>query len=113
MCRTKMAWDTRPSGSYYYQSVRVGPRVTRRYFGTGPLAELAAEMLAERRKKRGEVVQNSKALRTYLTELDALMGRYTQLVDLITSGIMLPAGYHRPRYRTTWRKRYGRRKAAG
>ena len=108
-----MAWDTRPSGSYYYQSVRVGKRVTRRYFGTGPVAELAAEMLAEKRTKRRDATQGCEALRTYLTELDALMGRYTQLVGLITSGIMLPAGYHRPRHRTTWRKRYGRRDSSG
>ena len=108
-----MAWDKRPSGPYYYHSVRVGKRVMRRYFGTGPIAELAAEMLAEKRKKRRDATQGCEALRTYLTELDALMGRYTQLVDLITSGIMLPAGYHRPRYRNAWRKRYERRDSSG
>lgn len=108
-----MAWDIRPQGRYYYQSVRDGKQVTRRYFGTGVFAQLVAEQHAEARAQRLAATRACESLKLHLSQLDALMEQHHQLVDLVTSGVMMAAGYHRPRHRTTWRKRYGRRKAAG
>jgi hypothetical protein len=37
-----MPWQVGAKKNYYYESQRVGGKVVRRYFGSGPAAELAA-----------------------------------------------------------------------
>jgi hypothetical protein len=104
-----MAWDNRRRGRYYYQSIRIGKRVVRRYIGTGPLAEFVAEKDAEARANRLAAAEACECLKSHLGELDGTMEQHRQLIDLVTSGVLMVAGYHRPPRRTCWRKRYGRR----
>lgn len=105
-----MAWYIRPCGRYYYQSVRIGKQVTKRDIGTGPLAEFVAEKDAEARAARFAAAKASESLKVYLSELDGLIEQHRQLVDVVVSGVMLPAGFHQPRNQAIWTRRYGRRK---
>ena len=47
-----MAWELRDGNWYYYRPHRCGNRVYREYIGTGPEAERAARVDAERRQQR-------------------------------------------------------------
>ena len=49
-----MAWLKRGSSRYYYRSTRAGKRVFREYLGSGPEAELSAELDSHRREQRRE-----------------------------------------------------------
>jgi hypothetical protein len=104
-----MAWDNRGQGRYYYKSVRIGKQVVRRYVGTGPLAEFVAEKDAEARANRLAAAEACELLKSYLGELDESMEQHRQIIDLVTSGVLMAAGYHQPLHRTCWIKRYGRR----
>ena len=104
-----MAWDNRGQGRYYYKSVRTGKQVVRRYIGTGALAEYVAEQDAEARAAQLAAARACDWLKSYLGELDETMEQHRQLIDLVMSGVLMAAGYHRPPHRTCWIKRYGRR----
>jgi hypothetical protein len=67
-----MAWEKRERGGLYYtRSRKVNGKVVREYVGTGPLAELAAQMDAVKRCQRQEEAQ---ALREERKRVEALEG---------------------------------------
>ena len=84
--------------------------VVREYVGTGPLAELAAEMDALQRLRRKEEAETRKAARREECErLDALEAPVEELckvVEVLTRAALLAAGY-RMHNRGEWRKRRG------
>ena len=53
-----MAWDQR---GYFYENVRIDGKVVRRYYGKGPLAELAAQQVALRKEARQRDAAQAKA----------------------------------------------------
>ena len=99
-----MAWETRSRGTRYYtRSRRERGRVVREYVGTGPLAELAAELDAEDREKAHDQRQALQEERRLLAALDAPTARLSELVDVLAAGALLRAGYRR-HDRGDWRK---------
>lgn len=105
-----MSWDIRRHRRYYYRSERVGKRVIRHYIGTGFMAELVARRDAEAKAERLTVAKACQSLQAHFSKMDELADRHDQLVDLIMSGVLLGAGFHRPPHRIEWKKRdYGRR----
>ena len=47
-----MGWERRGDIKFYYHGRRVGGRVVKDYFGSGPVAQLAADLVAEARDRR-------------------------------------------------------------
>ena len=100
-----MAWEKRERGGLYYtRSRKVNGRVVREYVGTGPLAELAAQMDALKRCQREEEVQ---ALREECERMEALESPLEELyeaAEVLTRATLLAAGYRRHK-RGEWRKK--------
>ena len=89
-----MAWDKR---GFFYRSRRVGGRVVREYFGRGPLAEMAAHLMA-RTARDLEAAQSQDA--------DVRFRQFHAQLDRAAAAYLLAAGYHR-HDRGSWRKRRG------
>ena len=102
-----MAWERRRNGRlFYYRSWRdpATGRVRKEYLGNGPLAEEAAQQVAERAARRQqdrEERQRDLALSNHIAEV---------LAEglALTESLLLAASYHRPQ-RKPWRKRRSRR----
>ena len=96
-----MAWESRGTGTYYYQARRVNGRVIKEY--VPPLmAEAVALLDAERRAKR-KAADELKAQRAALDALEATLDPLNELADTLTHGVMLTAGYHK--HKGQWRRR--------
>jgi len=52
-----MAWEPRGGTAYFYRPRRVGGRVVRDYLGSGPRAQLAADLIAEARDREADHVR--------------------------------------------------------
>ena len=98
-------WEHRDrGGSYYTRSHKVAGRVVREYVGTGPLAELAAELDAEERRQRQEQRQ---VWREELERMEALEGSIEELCEaseVLARAALVVAGYRRHN-RGEWRKK--------
>jgi len=100
-----MAWETRARGGRYYtRSIRRHGRVHREYVGTGPAAELIAQLdaddRADRHRDRRDVAQHraaSEAVEAAVDDLDAF-------VEMVVRLELVCAGFHR-HHRGDWRKR--------
>jgi hypothetical protein len=96
-----VGWD---EGRYYTRSKKVSGRVVREYFGTGRVAELAAQLDALERERRQF---DAAALRAEKDDLAALASTVAAVFDraeLIARAALLAAGYQRHK-RGEWRKR--------
>ena len=109
-----MAWETRRGrGRYFTRSKRVGKRVIREYLGTGPAAELAAELDALERAARAAAAATWRTERARLEELDAAVAAFDRSVEALARAALLAAGYHQ-HHRGEWRRRRdGHRETAG
>jgi hypothetical protein len=97
-------WEGRERGGlYYYRSHRVNGRVKKEYIGTGPLAELAAEVDAQERRQREEKAREWQAEREHLEALEGLTEELCEAAELLTRAALLAAGY-RQHHRGEWRK---------
>jgi len=97
--------------TYYERSVRVGKKVHKQYIGSGAFALFAAEQAAELKARRQAITQGRRSLEASYVELDHRMAEFNRLADLLTSGSLLAAGYHKPPGRKLWRKhKYGQRR---
>ena len=100
-----MAWEKRERGGLYYtRSRKVNGKVVREYLGTGPLAELAAQMDALKRCQRQEEAQ---ALREECKRIEALevsLEELCEAAEVLTRATLLVAGYRRHN-RGEWRKK--------
>ena len=99
-----MAWANRPSGRYYYRSVRRGARVTKTYVGTGTLATLVAEMDAQERAKRQARAEAWKQARKDMEALDAQFTAWWNASSTLIDAYLTVHGYYRHE-RGPWRKR--------
>ena len=106
-----MAWDVRAGGKkYYYRSRRDGKRVSRAYFGAGLLAEMAAEIDAEKQAKRREFAARFRAQKARLEPLDQATAELEKITDLALAATLVAAGFHRTNY-GPWRRRHVQRQA--
>ena len=100
-----MAWEKRErGGTYYTRSRKVNGKVVREYLGTGPLAELAAQMDALKRCQRQE---EARALREECKRIEALETSLEELceaAEVLTRATLLAAGYRRHN-RGEWRRK--------
>ncbi len=92
-----MPWDRR---GYFYLSRRVGKRVTRHYFGRGPLAEAAADLVDDMRRAKAVATAQPDPIDAAAPQLHAL-GTW---LDLAAAAHLLAAGYYR-HDRGPWRRR--------
>ena len=60
------------AGGYFYRSVRVNGRAVKQYVGTGPVAELAAKILDDRRRERAALAAEGERLASALAVIDEL-----------------------------------------
>ncbi len=99
-----MGWETRNDrGRYYTRSRRVQGRVIREYVGCGRKGELAAAADAERRAEREAERATIKAERQRVQAINAELAALHQIVDQLTRGALLAAGFER--YKRQWRHR--------
>lgn len=99
-----MGWDK--DRRYYTRSRRVNGRVVREYVGGGAVGELAAQLDAINRQKRGA---ERDALQTELdavAALDAPLAELDELADLLARAALAAAGYVQ-HHCGEWRKRRG------
>lgn len=100
-----MAWESRGgNGRYYTRSERVGNRVVRTYFGTGPSADFAALADHHRRARRAAHAAQRRLALTELATADACVATLCQAAETAASAALLAAGYHR-HARGAWRRR--------
>jgi hypothetical protein len=98
-----MAWHTRGSRRYYYRSRWQNGRSVRLYVGTGPFAEAAAAMDAQRRVER-EI--QARAWRDEQARCEAAQVPLLELcrvTDLLAHAVLLAAGFHQ--HDRAWRRK--------
>ena len=101
-----MAWEQRGNRSYYYRSVRSGPRVIKEYAGTGLAGMLAEEFDAEQREQRACEQERRERACARWADLEQSARELEDLSDLLTAASLTVAGFHR-HDRGEWRKRRG------
>jgi len=102
-----MGWEKRARGGLYYtRSKKIGNQVVREYVGTGPLAQLAAEMDALDRQRRQEEAEAWRVEREYTEALETPIEELCEATEVLAQAALLAAGYHRHN-RGEWRKRRG------
>ena len=102
-----MGWEKRARGGLYYtRSKKIGNQVVREYVGTGPLAQLAAEMDALDRQRRQEEAEAWRTERECMEALETPIEELCQAAEVLAQAALLAAGYHRHN-RGQWRKRRG------
>jgi hypothetical protein len=99
-----MAWERRGKAYFYYRSVWANGRTEKRYFGRGPVGELADyfDDMARRRER-----SRSEALRAEVARLgpaEAALGALEIACSLIVGATLTAAGFHRPKL-GPWRRR--------
>jgi hypothetical protein len=99
-----MAWESRPSGRFYYRSRRVGGRVRKTYFGNGPAAELASLMDREARDRRRAEAAAIAAERSRVEPGDLALVRLDAACALMLGATLAVAGYYRADD-GSWRRR--------
>ncbi len=100
-----MAWEKRDRGGLYYtRSRKVDGKVLREYLGTGPLAELAAQMDALKRCQREEEAQALREERERMEALESPLEELCEAAEVLTRATLLAAGYRRHN-RGEWRKK--------
>jgi hypothetical protein len=101
-----MGWEKRKRGRqlYYTQSRKVNGRVVREYVGAGPLAELAALIDAEKRRRRAEEAAVWREEQERLEELAGFIDELCEDIDTIAQSMLLAAGFRRHK-RGQWRKK--------
>ena len=98
-------WERRDRGGLYYtRSRKVNGWVVREYVGTGPLAELTAELDAEERRRREEEQARRREERERLDALVAPVEELCEAAEVIARAALIASGYHRHN-RGEWRKR--------
>ncbi len=103
-----MGWERRGDVDCLYHTRRVDGRVVKDYLGSGPVAQLAADLIAEAHDRRSALVQARKAEQARLVELDGAVDRLDRACDLMTEATLTAGGLTDAR-----RRRRGTAAAAG
>jgi hypothetical protein len=84
--------------------------VVREYVGTGPLAELTAELDAEERRRWEEEQARRREERERLEALVAPVEELCEAAEIIARAALIASGYHQHN-RGEWRKRREQRRS--
>lgn len=102
-----MGWETRRGGKrYFYHSRRRGDRIVRTYFGQGPVAAYAAEIIDLRRREQLDLQRQEKQGQDAYSAIDTAADDYVDFAYMFLRVILLAAGMHQ-HDRGSWRKRHG------
>ena len=98
-------WEKRERGGLYYtRSRKVDGRVVREYVGGGLLGQLAAQMDADKRRRREQEAAVWKEEQELIEALVAPVEELSEYAEILACAALLAAGYHR-HTRGEWRKR--------
>ena len=87
-----MAWERRGHATYYYRPRRVGGRVVRDYLGSGPQAQLAADLIVEVRDRKADLTQALREDQEHWESLGVMMDRLDTGCELMLATRLLTEG---------------------
>src|SRR5215471_16526791 len=85
-----MSWEQRGSQRYYYRVRYHQGQLTKTYYGTGAVAQRAAQEDEHKRTLRQQAQMDQQQLRYLETQLTAL----TQIVHTLVSATLVGHGFH-------------------
>jgi hypothetical protein len=95
-----MPWE----GPYYTRWRKVHGKVTRDYYGSGPVAHLAAQAFEQLRQKHRAVLALRRQQRAELLELQAQVSQVDRIAEQAAREELEAAGYHQ-HHQGEWRRR--------
>jgi hypothetical protein len=99
-------WQSRGGRTYFYQSIRHGGRVTKRYLGAGPVAEQAARLIAEARRAREADLAALRDRARSFGPVDRALDELDTPCRQLTEAALGAAGYSRRHYE--WKRIHDR-----
>src|SRR5262249_49496293 len=99
-----MAWANRGNRRCYYQSIRVGRRITKVYLGSGPEADQAAAAVVQRRAEHAAQAETLRLEQHAHADAVAPLKELSHLTDLLMKATLISQGYHQ-HSRGEWRRR--------
>lgn len=100
-----MSWERRKRGGWYYCRVRrVNGRLKKEYVGTGPGAELAAQVDALHRHERLAARERQRSRRIRYHRLEDRLQEFCRRADLLARAVLLVRGFYQ-HHRSEWRRR--------
>src|SRR4051812_22417499 len=87
-----MGWERRGATTCFYHPRRVDGRVVKDYLGCGAAAQLAADLIAEARDLRADLVRAREAERARLDELDGAVDRLDRACTLMAEAALTAGG---------------------
>jgi hypothetical protein len=99
-----LAWESRKGRRYFYTSRRSGSGVAKVYYGSGPLAEVAAALDDQERRRRADQAAAETAHRAGIEPADRALEALVAVSDLLLAAVLTTHGFHRQNY-GRWRRR--------
>jgi hypothetical protein len=90
-----MGWQRRDSRRYFYLARRRNGRQENVYLGKGPIAELAAAKVEERKSRRAEARKELRTIQDDLRPLDRLIATVDRGAARLLEATLLGQGYYR------------------
>jgi hypothetical protein len=98
-----MGWEERRGHQYFYRKRRRNGRVVSEYVGCGEWVEALASLEMADRMQRAVEREERRDERDQVRADEASLDELTALVDTLTTGCLLAAGYHT--HKRTWRRK--------
>ena len=89
-----MGWQGRDSRRYFYLARRRNGRQENVYFGKGPVAELAAAKVEERKSRRDEARKEIRTIQDDLRALDSLIATVDRGVARLLEAKLMGQGFY-------------------
>src|SRR5215813_9480383 len=94
-----MSWEQRGSQRYYYRVCYHQGQLTKTYYGTGAVAQRAAEEDNHKRTLR----QQERSVQQYIQSLETQLTALTHVVHTLVSATLVGHGFHQHQ-RGDWRR---------
>ena len=98
-----MAWAHRGNHRYYYRAFRSQGKAKSNYLGSGPAAELAATVDAQRQSQRAATRQAMKTTRLGVQQADCNLLELAMWAETLVQVRLVAGGFHRHE-RGPWRR---------
>jgi hypothetical protein len=98
-----MGWENRRGQQYYYRKRRVNGHVISEYVGRGPWVDALATAERAERLQRAVEREERRNERDQDRAEQAALDEVTTLIETLTAGYLLAAGWHT--HKGTWRRR--------